>query len=296
MSAESRLFRINTQTRESEKIAEVDFADIGLQERWDIQEWIAANPDILGDDLLIISKEFSGFDRTNERLDLLAVDTDGKLVIIELKRDDSGSEVHWQAIKYASYLRQATQDEIIHMLAAHEKVSGEEAERKLMQHIEPEDIEILNNDQRIILASHRFAPEVTSAVLWVNDQSRSEDMITCVRLTPYQDENSDTLYLQASTIIPLPDAEEFIIQIGVQDNESSGESSASLRKISTRKITPDEFATKVGRRNARQLIDAYSPDMTKAEVVEKSELRKGQVEYLSRKMGLTFRPARSERR
>ena len=46
---------------------------------------------ILGDDLLIIAKEFSDFDRTSERLDLLAIDRDGKLVIIELKRDRSGA-------------------------------------------------------------------------------------------------------------------------------------------------------------------------------------------------------------
>ena len=29
----------------------------------------------------------------------------------------------------------------------------------------------LNNDQRIILASHRFAPEVTSAALWLNEKA-----------------------------------------------------------------------------------------------------------------------------
>ena len=92
---------------ESEAIDEVEFARLGLQERRDIQEWVAANPGILGDDLLMVGKEFSGFDRTSERLDLLAVDTDGKLVIIELKRDDTGADAHWQAIKYASYLRKA---------------------------------------------------------------------------------------------------------------------------------------------------------------------------------------------
>ncbi|MCY4652818.1 MAG: hypothetical protein OXC95_06590, partial [Dehalococcoidia bacterium] len=83
MSAEPQLFRINPENRESEKIAEVDFARLGFQERRDIQEWVAANPSILDDGLLIIGKEFSGFDRTNERLDLLAVDIDGKLVVIE---------------------------------------------------------------------------------------------------------------------------------------------------------------------------------------------------------------------
>ena len=107
MSAEPQLYRINSESKESEKIQEIEFADLGFQERRDIQEWIAANPEILGDDLMIIGKEFSGFDRTNERLDLLAVDMDGTLVIIELKRDHSGTDAHWQAIKYASYFRRA---------------------------------------------------------------------------------------------------------------------------------------------------------------------------------------------
>lgn len=70
MSAEPQLFRINPENRESEKIAEVDFARLGFKERQDIQEWVAANPGILGEDLLIIGKEFSGFDRTDERFDL----------------------------------------------------------------------------------------------------------------------------------------------------------------------------------------------------------------------------------
>ena len=72
MSGEPKMFRINPEGRESEAITEVDFSRLGLQERRDIQEWIIANPSILGDDLLIVGKEFSDFDRTSERLDLLA--------------------------------------------------------------------------------------------------------------------------------------------------------------------------------------------------------------------------------
>ena len=85
MSGEPQLFRIDPATRTSEAVSEVDFTRLGFQERRDIQEWVADNPRILGEGLLIIGKEFSGFDRTNERLDLLAVDADGKLVVIELK-------------------------------------------------------------------------------------------------------------------------------------------------------------------------------------------------------------------
>lgn len=64
MSGEPQLFRIDPKNRQSDRIEEVDFARLGLQERRDIQEWVADNPGILGDDLLIIGKEFSGFDRS----------------------------------------------------------------------------------------------------------------------------------------------------------------------------------------------------------------------------------------
>ena len=220
MSTEPQLFRVNPESRESERIEEVEFSQLGFQERQHIQEWIAANPDILGEDLLIIGKEFSGFDKTNERLDLLAVDADGKLVVIELKRDDTGADVHWQAIKYASYLHHASPDDIIHMLADYKRMSESEAENKLLQHIGSDNLDILNNDQHIILASHRFAPEVTSAVLWVNEKIPGKDLITCVQLTPYRDAKTGSLYIQTSTIIPVPGVEDYVIGVGDSPSES----------------------------------------------------------------------------
>ena len=214
MSGEPQLFRINPESKASERIEEVEFSQLGFQERRDIQEWVAANSSILGDDLLIVGKEFHGFDRTNERLDLLAVDSGGKLVVIELKRDDSGADVHWQAIKYASYLRHATSEKIVEMLASHAGTSSEEAENLLLEHIDADDFSGLNRDQRIILASHRFAPEVTSAVLWLNDKAPGDNLISCVTLTPYRDGDTGSLYVQAATIIPVPGVENYVVGIG----------------------------------------------------------------------------------
>ena len=197
---------------------------MGFQERRDIQEWIAANPSILGEDLLIIGKEFSDFDRVNERLDLLAVDPTGKLVIIELKRDDSGADAYWQAIKYASYFQKTSAEEIVDILANYDGSSSGEAEAKLLRHLNEDDLNILNNDQRIILASHRFAREVTSAALWLN--GKSPNLITCVQLTPYQD--GESMYVHANTIIPVPGAEDYMVQVGNGQYEDSGGSSSSF--------------------------------------------------------------------
>ena len=59
-----------------------------------------------------LPKEFDGFNDTNERLDLLALDKNGNLVIIENKLDDSGKNVVWQALKYAGYCSSLKKDEI----------------------------------------------------------------------------------------------------------------------------------------------------------------------------------------
>ena len=221
MTSGPQLFRVNPENRESGRVEEVDFSRLGLRERKDIQEWVAVNPGILGEDLLIIGKEFSEFDLTYERLDLLAVDSNGKLVVIELKRDDTGADAHWQAIKYASYFRRAEATDIIRIMAEYEGVSQEDAKYQLMQHLGADDLNALNDDQRIILASHRFTPEVTSAALWLNEKAPGENLITCVSLTPFQDIDTGSLYIQANIIIPVPGIEKYVVGIGDNRQVSS---------------------------------------------------------------------------
>ena len=97
------MFKVNRDNKTIEELDEVRFSEIGVKERSDIQQWIISNPMILGEDLLIIQEEFHGFAETDERLDLLALDCNGNTVVIENKRDDTGTDVVWQAIKYASY-------------------------------------------------------------------------------------------------------------------------------------------------------------------------------------------------
>ena len=268
MSTDYQLFRVNPKTHESESIEEVKFAQLGFQERRDIQEWIAANPGILSSDLLIIGKEFSGFDRTNERPDLLAVEPDGTLVVIELKRDDTGSDAHWQAIKYASYFRHAQDDSIIRMLASYKNIPEEDAGNLLLQHLGADDLSSLNHDQRIILASHRFAPEVTSAVLWLNEKAPGDNLMTCVQLVPYMDAETGALYVQANTIIPTPGTEDYIIGIGgIQDDGGARKNSslgAALSRTFQRNINDDvtPFVRKIGEMTISQLPDEVKPDKT----------------------------------
>ena len=256
MSEGPLLFKIDPDSQASERIEEVDFVRLGLRERRDIQEWIAANPSILGEDLLIIGKEFSDFDLTDERLDLLAVDSNGNLVVIELKRDDTGTNAHWQAIKYASYFRRVTSEQIVGMLADYKKVSPEDAWEELVQHLGGDDLNALNNKQRIILASHRFAPEVTSAALWLNSKAQGEDLITCITLTPYQDTNTDSLCILATTIIPVPGEKDYVVSVG-----GKAQPAVKLRRsFPSRRDEITAFARKAGQLALEGLSDEIRPD------------------------------------
>ena len=211
MSDKPSLFKVNHADSQTNNMDEVDFSVLGLRERQDIQEWIEKNPDILGQNLLIIAKEFSKFEQTRVRPDLLAVAPDGQLVVIELKRDDTGEDAHWQAIKYASCFHAIDSSDIVEMFAHYRDITIDKARQNLTKYTDSdEELERLNESQRIILASHRFAPLVTSAALWLNEQS-GRDLVTCVQITPYRDRESDALYLLSNTIIPVPGAEMYFI-------------------------------------------------------------------------------------
>lgn len=167
------MYRIDKTNNSVHSLEEKTFSSLGFRERDHLQEWIAKNPSVLGEELLIIQKEFSGFDETNERLDLLALDKNGALVVIENKLDDSGRDVTWQALKYASYCSNLTKENVIEIYQDHlDRVDpGSRADKKLNDFLDYEENDILDINkgvsQRIILVAANFRKEVTSTVLWL---------------------------------------------------------------------------------------------------------------------------------
>jgi len=215
------LFKYNKRNKQLLPLEETDFSSHKIMERQNIEKWVEEYPDILGEELLIITTEYDKFDRTKERLDLLALDKDGKLVIVELKRDDSGKYVELQAIKYAAYCSNLTMDEIVALRTEYlskngEKISNDRIKKQTIDFIENDEFEKIDDKPRIILVSKEFRPEVTASVLWLQ---KSDIDISCIKLTPYNidDEN---IGLVSTKIIPLPDVEEYQIQAREKDSIS----------------------------------------------------------------------------
>ena len=228
------MYLIDKITNTIQNIKPVTFSELGYRERGHLQEWLEGHPEALGEELLVIQKEFSGFNDTNERLDLLALDKKGNTVVIENKLDDTGRDVTWQALKYASYCSTLTKEQIrnIYQQYLDRKGLGEEATNKLSEffnNTEYDELTInVRQSQRLMLVSGGFRKEVTSTVLWLLNYKLR---IQCFKATPYA--LNDQTFLTIEQIIPTKDAEEYIISMAekVQEDFSTHEELKSRHNL-----------------------------------------------------------------
>ena len=218
------MFKVDLSDNRLVRLDERRFSDLKLNEREHLQEWLVKTPEALGEDLLIIQKEFDGFEDTRERLDLLALDKEGRLVVIENKLDDSGRDVVWQALKYVAYCSSLKKAEIVEIYQKYldRWFNGESAVPNLCEFLEVDELDdiVLNvgNEQRLMLVAAKFRKEVTSTVLWlIGHGIRAQ----CFRVVPYNSEME--LLIDLQQIIPTPETADYMI--GMADKESEEKSS-----------------------------------------------------------------------
>ncbi len=147
------IYVVDPVTGDPTVIRSVSFNDIGIKERDDLEKWVVRHPDLLGEPLLIITSEFDGFDKSSRRLDVLALDRNGNLVIVELKLDAGRSLADLQAVRYAAFCSTMTADDMVQMLASFDHCSEEEATDKIRAFTEEEDIPHLDGQPRIMIAA-----------------------------------------------------------------------------------------------------------------------------------------------
>ena len=220
---------------DKERLAEVDstsFGQEGMLERADLQRMLRDRPEVLEDGLLIIAEEFGNWQDSNRRIDLLGLDAEGRLVVVELKRGETGGHMDLQAIRYAAMVANMTYQQVVDTYQAYlEKranepggspVEEDAAETRLREHLpsnDQDDAAIHTEIPRMILASENFGKELTTCVMWLNDSWLREagKEIRCVRLQPHR--NDDETLIEASVIIPLPEASEYQTRLGRREQE-----------------------------------------------------------------------------
>ena len=235
------------------KIEETTFSDLNMKES-DLEEMLRQNVDMLCEEevsMIIVGQQVRN--EKNGRSDLTAIDNDGNIVLIEIKRDKKDIEhrkeaFEFQAIRYAANCASIKEiDELIQNVFApyvekHKEefyskydrslTSIEIAQREVKSFISENGNPQFNRKQRIMLVASDFDDQTLSAVAWLN--SNNVD-ISCYQVLPLQMEDKTLIYIKK--ILPLEEYDDYYVKIANSSSmsytkrESSDITKRSLPKI-----------------------------------------------------------------
>ena len=193
-------------------VEKTTFAQEGILEKQGLQNMLKNRIEIVAPDTLIVAEEFSYWENSHRRIDLLGIDKNANLVVIELKRSEDGGHMELQALRYASMVSTLTFDKLATIYEDYltKNDISRDAVESLLEFLgweEPEDNQFAQ-EVRIVLVSAEFSKELTTSVMWLNDFGLD---IRCVRISPYR--NGNETLLDVHTLIPIPEAADYQVQI-----------------------------------------------------------------------------------
>lgn len=213
------LFKLGQSTLQ--EVPKSTFQRHGVLERQHLQAAIRDHPAVLGEDLLILAEEFEQWEDADRRIDLLAVDREGSLVVIELKRDEDAGHAELQAIRYAAMVAPMTFSDAVNARTAFLEARGDEAgsaraEEDILgfvtfrarQDVDEQPGLALSGTVRIILVAADFSKEISATVLWLREYGID---VRCVRLVPYTLDGQ--VLVHSEMILPLPEARDYMVRI-----------------------------------------------------------------------------------
>ncbi len=191
------MVKISKDSKTLTRLETPTLAEARILEKYDLQEYIVNSFPTFCDEvhqaLMLIGKEVKPSADVADRIDLLALDTNGSMVIIELKR---GRDKHQllQAIGYAGMVAKWSADDVINQ-AGEMKIDKDRIE----DHVEGEASGELNHNQRMLLVAEEFEYEVLAGAEWLYERDVEID---CVRVTLATDGAAE--YLTFTQIFPVP--------------------------------------------------------------------------------------------
>jgi hypothetical protein len=216
-------------------------AEAHILERYDLQEYIFNSREEfckeLGQDLMIIGKEVPPSKTVGDRIDLLALDRDGDVVVIELKRGDDKLQL-LQAISYAGMIAKWSEEEL---LARAEEDLGKQLASTIKDDWMADEQAVINQSQRIVLIAEAYDYEVLVGAEWLYEKGVEID---CVRVALAVDGEAE--YLTFTQVFPTPELAEQARKRGTRVvREPTFESWKSAFSASTNQAAIDFFTDEI---------------------------------------------------
>ena len=91
----------------------------GVVDELTLERWIVENPDLVGEQLLILGHQLAEFEEDRDRLDILALDRSGEIVLVELKVSEDFRVTDLQALAYAGAYAKRSRYDVARTLQRH---------------------------------------------------------------------------------------------------------------------------------------------------------------------------------
>jgi len=249
---------------ENEDIKQISLKELNLKEN-DLEEFLRKNIDLLfeEEDILIIGQQVKN--KENGRSDLIAIDGEGNLVLIEIKRDKEDiihrkEPFEFQAIRYAANLATIkTIDELVNKLFVPyiEKhlnefkedhlTSSEVAYRVLDNFLNDNEIILnFNNKQRIILVASEFDNQTLSACSWLISNGVN---IKCFTIQPLLFNGKHLLDI--NVLLPQKGLEDFYVEFSEKN--------------------------RINRKNANKTTGKRKPNVKMSDLIQKDIVKVGEI-------------------
>lgn len=200
------------------RVPRTSLSEAEVRERRDLQALLRNHLHEVLPNVLVIAEEFGEWDDSRRRIDLLAIDREANLLVIELKRGDTGQHMELQAVRYAAMVSTMTFEQAVEAFERHlGSGTGASARQRMLEHLgwsEPSDDDFAP-DVKIILFSEDFSKELTSSILWLNQRQLD---ITCFRMSAHKLDGR--LLVDFQQIIPLKEAEEYQVRVRNKQQET----------------------------------------------------------------------------
>ena len=170
-------------------------SDAGRKEKEDLEAWIRANPEILGQDVVLIGEQVptgTGF------MDFLGIDSSGNTVVVELKRDRLARDVLAQAIDYASVVSSWGVEKLGEICESNGGQTLEDLLQEKFPEVAIEDLAV-NQAQRLLLVGFGIEDPLSRMIEWLSDNYSVG--INAIMLTFVKTQGGDEV-LSRSVVIP----------------------------------------------------------------------------------------------
>jgi hypothetical protein len=196
-----------------------------------LEEWLIANPELAGEQLLVLGSQLAEFAEDKDRLDVLALDRYGEIVLLELKVDGAFRLTDLQALAYAAGYSSLPPSHFVELLRRRldkesnpESTSTEDARARIAEFVDVVD----EFDEwspsrrvRIKLVAPDYPKRVLNTVKWLGDVYGMP--IEAIQCQLFEDANG-TRSLTFERLLPLKSDDVFDLTVKAAEERKAGTS------------------------------------------------------------------------